>query len=201
VTDAFPAPVPASSHPLVLELDHPLEMDRWRVLQFILAIPQLIVSSLLSRVAYFLSFIAALIIIFTKKFPPGLYNFILMAFRYEVRVSTYAAFMRKPYPPFSFDMEAVDPGGDPVRLGMPQQADYNRWAPIYKWFILIPWYIVGFVYAIGAFFVMIAAFFTVLFTGKWSAGMRDYIVKVMRYWYRVQSYVVLTDVRPGFALQ
>jgi hypothetical protein len=199
MTDAYPAQVP--NHPLTFELDHPLEMDRWRVLQFILAIPQLFVANLLSRVAALLGFIAAILVIFTKKFPAGIYNFILMSLRYEARTYTYAAFMRKPYPPFSFDMVAVDPGGDPVRLSLPQQADYNRWAPLYKWLILIPWYIVGFIYAIGAFFVMIAAFFTVLFTGKWSAGMRDYVVKTMRYWNRVQSYIVLTDVRPSFSLQ
>lgn len=196
---SYPGPA-AGGHPLSFDLDHPLEMERWRVFQWVLAIPQLIVSNLLSRVAYFLQFIAAIIIIFTTKFPAGLYNFIVMAYRYEARVSTYAAFMRKPYPPFAFDTVPTDPGGDPVRFSLPQQAEYNRWAPLYKWFILIPWYIVGFVYGIGAVFVMIAAWFTVLFTGKWPAGMRDYVVKVMRYWYRVQSYVVLSDVRPSFSL-
>ena len=198
-----PAGYPGSSggHPLVFELDHPLEIDRWRVFQFILAIPQLIVSGLLTRVTQFLGLVAAVLILFTKKIPEGLFNFMVMSGRYGARTSTYAAFLRSPYPPFTFDMAALDPGGDPVRYSLAQQAEYARWAPLYKWFILIPWYLVGFVYAIGAFFVMIAAFFTVLFTGKWSAGMRDYVVKVSRYWYRVQSYIVLSDVRPSFSLQ
>ncbi len=191
----------AGGHPLQFELDHPLEMDRWRVLQFILAIPQLIVANLLSRVAALLGFIAGIIIIFTKKLPPGLFNFMVMSGRYGARTTTYAVFMRKPYPPFAFDMTPLDPGGDPVRYSLPQQAEYNRWAPLYKWIILIPWYIVGFVYAIGAFFVLIVSWFTVLFTGKWSPGMREFLVKVARYWYRVQSYIVLSDVRPGFSLQ
>jgi hypothetical protein len=197
----YEAPVAPASHPLTFELDHPLEMDRWRVLQGILAIPQLIVANLLNSVANALGFIAAILILFTKKIPVGIYNFMIMAYRYEARVATYATFMRAPYPPFTFDMVPIDPGGDPVRYSLPQQPEYNQWAPLYKWFILIPWYIVGFVYGIGAFFVLIAAFFTVLFTGKWSPGMRDYLVKTLRYWYRVQSYIVLSDVRPGFNLE
>jgi hypothetical protein len=197
---SYPGPS-AGGHPLTFELDHPLEMDRWRVFQFILAIPQLIVGSLLQQVEQFLALIAALAIIFTRKIPNGIFNFMVMTGRYGARTSSYAAFMRKPYPPFTFDMEPLDPGGDPVRYTLPQQPEYKRWAPIYKWFILIPWYIVGIVYGIGAIFVMIVAWFAVLFTAKWPAGMRDYVVKVMRYWYRVQSYIVLSDVRPAFSLQ
>jgi len=109
-------------------------------------------------------------------------------------------FMREPYPPFTFETVTRDPNTDPSHLSIEYPRELNRWAPLYKWFILIPWYLVGLVYGIGAIFVMIAAWFTVLFTGKWPAGMRDYVVKVMRYWYRVQSYVVLSDVRPSFSL-
>jgi hypothetical protein len=206
MSDAYPAPPPGPpgppGHPLAFGVDPlPEKMERWRAFQFILAIPQLIVASLLTRVGAFLQFIAAILVIFTKKIPQGLFNFIVMAWRYEARTNSYAAMLRTPYPPFTFDMAPMDPGGDPTHLSLPQQAEYNRWAPIYKWLILIPWYIVGIVYAIGGFFVLIVAFFSVLFTGSWSVGMRGYIVKVMRYWYRVQSYIVLSDVRPSFSLQ
>jgi hypothetical protein len=209
MSDAYttpPAPPPGypgpTGHPLAFDVDPlPPKMERWRAFQFILAIPQLIVASLLTRVGAFLQFVAGIIVLFTKKIPEGIFNFIVMTWRYEARANSYAAMLRTPYPPFTFDTVPMDPGGDPARLSLPQQAEYNRWAPLYKWLILIPWYIVGIFYGIGAFFVLIVAFFSVLFTGRWSVGMRDFVVKVMRYWYRVQSYLVLSDVRPSFSLQ
>jgi hypothetical protein len=189
------------SHPLQFDLDHPLEISRWRVFQFILAIPHFILLYLLQIAAGVVQFINFFAILFTRKIPTGLFDFMVMYYRYQARVHSYVLFMREPYPPFSFDTSAYDPGGDPVRYSLPMQREYKRWAPIYKWIIAIPWYIVGAVYGIGAFFVIIAAWFAVLFTGKWPAGMRAYVLKVMRYGYRVQSYILMSDVRPSFSLE
>lgn len=80
-------------------------------------------------------------------------------------------------------------------------AEVNRWLPLIKWLLAVPHYIVLTIYAIGAMFALIAAFFVVLFTGKYPLGIRDYLVKVGRYSTRIQAYIMfLRDEYPSFAL-
>lgn len=55
---------------------------------------------------------------------------------------------------------------------------------------------------IAAVFVGIAAFFAVLFTGRWPEGMRTFLVGVTRWSLRVSAYFYLmTDVYPPFSLE
>jgi hypothetical protein len=43
--------------------------------------------------------------------------------------------------------------------------------------------------------------FAVLFTGRWPAGARQFVLGVARWWLRVQSYLVLLhDQYPPFSL-
>jgi hypothetical protein len=86
-------------------------------------------------------------------------------------------------------------------LRLAEQGELNRWLPLVKWLLLIPHFIVLVVLAIGAMFVMLAAFFAVLFTGRWPEGMRSYIINVERWSMRVNAYLyLLTDQYPPFSL-
>ena len=54
---------------------------------------------------------------------------------------------------------------------------------------------------IAVFVVGIIAFFAVL-TGRWPAGLRDFVLGVGRWWPRVQAYLLLlTDDYPPFFLE
>ena len=89
-----------------------------------------------------------------------------------------------------------------VQLEVSYPDELNRWLPLVKWLLAFPHYIVLAVYALGAVFVVIGAFFVVLFTGRYHPGMRDYLVKVMRYWLRIQAYIMfLRDEYPSFSLR
>ena len=46
-------------------------------------------------------FIAFWAILFTGKFPSGMYNFVVGYHRWSVRVQAYMNFLRDEYPPFS----------------------------------------------------------------------------------------------------
>ena len=49
--------------------------------------------------------------------------------------------------------------------------------------------------------VSVVGFFAVLFTGRWPAGARQFVLGVARWWLRVQSYLVLLhDEYPPFSL-
>jgi len=59
-----------------------------------------------------------------------------------------------------------------------------------------------FALAIGAFFVVICAWFAILFTGRYPRWAFDYNVGVMRWGLRVEAYALLltTDRYPPFSL-
>jgi uncharacterized membrane protein YjjP (DUF1212 family) len=53
-----------------------------------------------------------------------------------------------------------------------------------------------------AFFAVIGGFFTVLFTGKWSDGLQEFVLGVLRWNTRVSAYaLLLADEYPPFSLE
>jgi hypothetical protein len=189
--------------PVVLELDAPPEVANWRPLvSWLLAIPHWFIVSVLGGVSQVLVVISFFTVLFTRKIPDGIYNFQAMYLRYSWRTMSYTMFMRESYPPFEFEMTTADPGDDPAKLSIAEQGELNRWLPLVKWLLLVPHFFVLVFLAIGAIFVWIAAFFAVLFTGRWPAGMRDYMIGIERWSTRVNAYLYLMrDEYPPFSLQ
>ncbi|HSB87190.1 MAG TPA: DUF4389 domain-containing protein, partial [Ilumatobacteraceae bacterium] len=63
----------------------------------------------------------------------------------------------------------------------------------------IPAAIIGFLVTIGAFFVVLVSWFSIVITGKQSRGMWDFVLKSQRFLLQLQSYVLLmTDTYPKF---
>jgi hypothetical protein len=99
-----------------------------------------------------------------------------------------------------------DPAGPPspdypVRVEISYPPELNRWLPLVKWLLAVPHYIVLYILGIASFFVLVFAWFAVLFTGRFPEGAFDFLVGTYRWSYRVAAYVFLmTDVYPPFAL-
>lgn len=188
--------------PVTLELEAPLEIARWRPLvHWLLAIPALIVTSVLRSVAGVLAFISFFTILFTGSIPDGIYQFQAMHLRYQWRVTSYFLWLREPYPPFTFEMQLDDPGDDPAVLSLAPQEELNRWLPLVKWLLIIPHLFAVFFLIVAETFVFVAAFFAVLVTGRWPQGMRDYVVGVTRWTFRIEAYLyLLHDEYPPFSL-
>jgi len=67
--------------------------------------------------------------------------------------------------------------------------------------LAIPHYIVLVVYGTAAAVVAVIAWFVVLFTGAWPQGMRNFLVRVTNYYYRVWLYATMVETRyPKFGL-
>jgi hypothetical protein len=81
------------------------------------------------------------------------------------------------------------------------EQDLNRWLPLVKWLLAIPHYIVLIVLAIVAVFVVVIAWFAIVFTGQYPRGLFDFVVGVGRWALRVQAYAFLlvTDRYPPFS--
>jgi hypothetical protein len=193
-----------AGYPATFTFDPPEKVANWRPLvNWLLAIPHFVILYVLRMVSNVVGVISWFVILFTGALPEGLANVQAMYFRYSIRVSTYVAFMREEYPPFSFQTTPSDPGDDPrVRVDIqPQLTDRNRLTAFFRIILAIPQFIVVVVLGIAAAVVTFIALFAVLFTGRWPEGMRDFVIKVQRWSLRVQVYaMLLTDVYPPFAL-
>ena len=189
-------------YPVVVDFDRADDVARWRPLvNWLLAIPQFVVVYLLALVERALALLSFFLVLFTRRIPDSIFNFRVMTYRYQWRVTTFALFMRDEYPPFSFATSAADDGIDTARLSIQPPGEMNRWLPLVKWILAIPHYIVLVVLGIGAFFVWIITFFAVVITGRYPQALRDYMVGVARWGYRVNAYVLfMTDEYPPFRL-
>jgi len=187
---------------LQLELNAPLEVANWRPLvHWLLVIPFAIVTGFLGIGLYFVSIVAFFTVVFTKRIPDGMFGFMAMVLRFTWRSSSYQFFMRESYPSWEFTSTAVDPGDDPAILSIPDPGDMSRLLPFVKWLLVIPHFVVLVFLGIGVYFVMIFAFFVVLFTGHWPKGGRDYVIGFQRWAIRVYAYMLfMTDDYPPFSL-
>ena len=90
-----------------LELDYPdaTTLNRWAPLyKWILAIPHFLVLFVLSIAALVATVVAWFIILFTGRYPEGIYDFVVGVLRWSLRVTAYAIILiTDEYPPFSLD--------------------------------------------------------------------------------------------------
>jgi len=139
-----------------------------------------------------------LLILFRQKYPRWWFDWNLELLRFMNRVGIYVALLDDRYP--STDEHQA------VTLDIPYpdaQTDLNRWLPLVKWLLAIPHYVVLFFLYIGAVFAVIAAWFAILFTGRYPRGLFDYVVGVTRWHNRVVGYaaIMATDRYPPFQLR
>jgi hypothetical protein len=138
-----------------------------------------------------------LLILFRQKYPRWWFDWNLELQRFSNRVGAYLALMDDRYP--STD-EQQSVHLDFAYPDVPR--DLNRWLPLVKWLLAIPHWIVLFFLWIAAVVVVIVAWFTILFTGRYPRGMFDFVEGVLRWGNRVTAYAILlvTDQYPPFRL-
>jgi hypothetical protein len=74
---------------------------RWRpFLQYIMAIPHLIALYFVGIGVFVAYIIAWFSIVFTRTYPPGIFNFVAGSQRWSTRVAAYVMLMTEEYPPF-----------------------------------------------------------------------------------------------------
>jgi hypothetical protein len=138
-----------------------------------------------------------LMIVFRQKYPRWWFDWNLELMRFSARVGIFLALMDDRYP--STDEQQA------LRLDFPYpdaRNELNRWLPLVKWLLAIPHYIVLFFLYIAAVFVVIGAWFAILFTGRFPRGMFNFLVGVGRWTNRViaYAYALVTDRYPPFRL-
>jgi hypothetical protein len=138
-----------------------------------------------------------LMIVFRQKYPRWWYDWNLEFVRFSNRVGVYLALMDDRYP------STDERQGVTLEFPYPDaQRDLNRWLPLVKWFLAIPHYIVLIFLGIASVFVVIFAWFAILFTGRYPRGSFDFVEGVIRCENRVvgYSFTLVTDTYPPFRL-
>ncbi len=105
-TDRYP-PFAMSSrddYPADLTIEYPERSSRLTALfRWLLIIPHWIIVSILSEIVGILVFFALVIVLFTGRYPQGMFNIIMGMNRWIYRVYAYGTLLVDDYPPFSFD--------------------------------------------------------------------------------------------------
>ena len=203
---AAPAPGPpptttAAAYPAELDFAGPLEVSRWLPLYaWLAAIPHFFVLFVYGIVAMVYAIIAFFSVLFTGEVPESAHTFIVKVTRYAHRVEVYALFMTAEYPAFGLSGGDIDDGSYPVRVSIPRAPELKRLGPLYKWILAFPHLVVMWALGIAMGVSMVIGFFAVLFTGAWPAGLRSFVIGVLRWQVRVNAYILLRDEYPPFAL-
>jgi uncharacterized protein DUF4389 len=215
------APARPSAYPVQVEGDLDMPLSRWLwLVKWLLAIPHFVVLVFLWIAFFVLTVVAFFAILFTGRYPRGIFDFNVGVMRWSWRVGfySYSALGTDRYPPFTL----ADVPDYPARLEVAYPQSLSRGLVLVKWWLLaIPQYIVVAVFAGGAvgqwsntggdwawlgsggLIGLLVCFsgIALLFTHRYPKPIYDFVLGMNRWVWRVVAYVTLmTDVYPPFRL-
>jgi len=89
-------------YPITFNAEYAERMSRLTTFfRFLMLIPQIIVLYFVGIAAGVVTFIAWWAILFTGKYPKGMWDFMVGYMRWSTRVNGYAMFLTDKYPPYS----------------------------------------------------------------------------------------------------
>ena len=185
------------SYPVTFEADFAERRNRLTAFfRLILVIPLVIVLFLYGILASFAILFAWFAIVFTARYPKGLYDFVAGYLRLLARVTAYAALLSDPYPPFG---GAPDPSY-PVRMEFAGPLDpYSRAKTFFRIILAIPIVIVRYAMHILLEIGAVGAWVVIVITGKMPRGLFDLMVLANSYMARSDAYLLLlTETYPPF---
>jgi hypothetical protein len=154
----------------------------------LLAIPLLLAAFFWGIAAYACVVIAWFALLFTGRYPQGLYDFNAKAIRFLQRTSAYFYLLTDEYPSFGGDH---DPNY-PVRIEFaPPAAHYSRLKTFFRYVLAIPVFIMQYLYSIVAGFVVILSWVVIVVTGKQPRGLQDLLKMAMSYNAKATAYLFL----------
>lgn len=162
--------------------------------RYILAIPHLLLVAVWGWLAEAVSVVQWFIVLFTGKRNQSLWDLQWGWLDYASRVNGYVDLLYDPYPAFG-----SDPGPVPVTTEFSYEQPADRLTNGLRFIWAIPALVISAVLGIAMFFVVVVAWFAILFTGKQPRGMFDFVYRVVHYILQTNSYTLLmTDTYPNW---
>ena len=210
-------------YPVRIEGQLDTGLSRWLwLVKWILAIPHYVVLAFLWLTLLVLTIVAFFAILFTGRYPRGIFDFNVGVLRWTWRVAfySYGALGTDRYPPFTLE----DVPDYPARLEVAYPEHLSRGLVLVKWWLLaIPQYIVTGIFLGGGSYaaaqvddwfwgigfetgligvLVLFAGVALLFTTRYPSGLFDLVVGLDRWVARVAAYVLLMrDEYPPFRLE
>ncbi|MCX6582630.1 MAG: DUF4389 domain-containing protein [Candidatus Aminicenantes bacterium] len=164
-----------------------------------IGIPHAFLLFFVSIWAAILMFCAWWVVLFTAKYPKGMFNFQVKLYNWQTRLSATLYNLVDGYPAFG-----VNGKSDNVSLEVEYPEKLSRGLLLLRTFfgfiyVMIPHGFCLFFRAIGTCFVMFLAWWVVLFTGKYPASWHAFVVGLLRWGLRINLYMAfMTDQYPPF---
>lgn len=188
-------------YPVTYEADYP-GGGRNRLTTFfrsIVVIPWMIVAALYGFAATFAIVIAWFALVFTGRYPEGLYNFVAGYIRMISRVNGFYYLATDEWPPFNGEENP----SYPLRVGIPPpKPEYSRLKAGFRLIVGIPVLLLSYVQGLIALVIAIIGWFAILFTGTLSEGLFTPLRSALAYQARGTAYFgLLTEDYPPFSLE
>ena len=176
-------------YPIRYEADFVEPQNRAKAFfRWLLIIPWLILGSVYALVASVVAFIAWFALLFTGRYPQGLYNFNVGFLRFTARAYAFGLLQTEEWPPFGFEEDRQYP----IRVDAdPPLEEYNRAKTFFRLILGIPvlFMVMLFQYLYAA--AAVIAWFHIVFMGRTSGGIHNALTVGLAYQLRTLAYFLL----------
>jgi hypothetical protein len=189
-----------SAYPIGYEADFVEERSRLTTFfRLILAIPLYLVGAVYAIGAVFATVFAWFALLFTGRYPEGLYNFNAGVLRYITRMNAYTRLLTDVYPPF----DLAEHPEYPVRVPIgPAKQSYSRVKVLFRLILAIPVMLISYALNILVEVCQLLAWVFIVVTGRQNKSLQDAINLGTGYGARAGGYFTLiTEDWPPFSVQ
>lgn len=176
-------------YPIQYEADYVERHSRLTTFfRLLTVIPAALLTMVYGFAASFALIAAWFAVVFTGRYPEGLYNFMAGFLRNSTRLNAYANLVTDAYPPFSGQPD----DSYPVRVQIgPPKGEYSRLKALFRIILAIPAMIIAYALSILVGIMAFLAWFAIVFTGKMPKSFQDLIDLGLRYMTRANAYYFL----------
>ncbi len=176
---------PNPDYPIHLDVQYPSQLSRLLIfVKGILVIPHYLVLMVLGLGAFGVWIASWFAVLFTGRYPEGMFNYMVGVMRWGARVGAYQFLLTDAYPPFSLE----DDPAYPVHLEAQYPAHIARWRPLVHGLLGIPAFFAASAIMFVGYIAVFLAWFAILFTGRYPEGFFNVVVIGLRWTLRANLF-------------